>query len=236
MDLKRIVEESDTPLGRAFDIVILSLIILSLFTFAISTVPGLSPTVVETLRIIRLVTIAVFTVEYILRILVADSKPGYIFSGFGIIDLLAILPFYLSFVVDLSSLRALRLLRIFRILTVVRYSNALDRYRAAFGHIREEIILFMFSTFFLLYLSAVGIYYFEHAAQPEVFKSVFHSLWWAITTLTTVGYGDMYPVTVGGRVFTFIILMIGLSIVAVPAGLLASALQRVTREENQDAE
>lgn len=78
----------------------------------------------------------------------------------------------------------------------------------------------------MLYLSAVGIYYFEHQAQPELFQSVFHSLWWAVTTLTTVGYGDMYPITVGGRIFTFFVLMIGLGIVAVPTGLIASAMSK----------
>ena len=87
----------------------------------------------------------------------------------------------------------------------------------------------------LLYLSAVGIYYFENTAQPDVFSSVFHSLWWAVATLTTVGYGDIYPITVGGRIFTFLILMIGLGVVAVPAGLLASALSKV-RMENQEKE
>lgn len=92
-------------------------------------------------------------------------------------------------------------------------------------------MLFVVVTLMLLYISAVGIYYFENEAQPEVFKSVFHSLWWAVATLTTVGYGDVYPITIGGKVFTFAILMVGLGIVAVPAGLLASALSKVRMEE-----
>ena len=83
----------------------------------------------------------------------------------------------------------------------------------------------------LLYLSAVGIYYFENTAQPEVFKSFFHSLWWAVTTLTTVGYGDVYPITIGGQIFTFFILMIGLGVVSVPAGLLALSLSKARMEE-----
>ena len=86
----------------------------------------------------------------------------------------------------------------------------------------------------LLYLSSVGIYYFESDAQPEQFKSVFHSLWWSVATLTTVGYGDVYPVTVGGKVFTFFVLMIGLGIVAVPAGLVASALAKAREEVGED--
>ena len=105
---------------------------------------------------------------------------------------------------------------------------------AAFFIAKEEFVLFGFVTLILLYLTAVGIYYFENNAQPEAFKSIFHSLWWAVATLTTVGYGDVYPVTVGGRVFTFFILMIGLGIVAVPAGLLATALTQVRADEIEE--
>jgi voltage-gated potassium channel len=86
----------------------------------------------------------------------------------------------------------------------------------------------------VIYIAAVGIYYFENAAQPESFKSVFHSLWWAVATLTTVGYGDVYPITLGGRIFTFVILMVGLSIVSIPAGLLASSLQEGARKSKQE--
>ena len=88
------------------------------------------------------------------------------------------------------------------------------------------MVLFGLTALVLVYLSAVGIYYFESTAQPEKFKSVFHSLWWAVTTLTTVGYGDAYPITLGGRIFTFFILVIGLGIVAVPTGVFASALAK----------
>ena len=83
----------------------------------------------------------------------------------------------------------------------------------------------------LLYLSSVGIYYFENSAQPNAFKSIFHSLWWAIATLTTVGYGDVYPVTAGGKVFTFFVLSIGLGVIAVPTGMVASALAKARDEE-----
>jgi len=85
----------------------------------------------------------------------------------------------------------------------------------------------------MLYLSAVGIYYFENAAQPEAFKSIFHSLWWAVATLTTVGYGEVYPITIGGKVFTFFVLMLGLGVVAVPTGLVSSALSQARSEEHK---
>ena len=93
------------------------------------------------------------------------------------------------------------------------------------------MILFSVVVSLLLYLSAVGIYYFEHEAQPDKFVSIPHSLWWAVATLTTVGYGDIYPVTGGGRFFTFLVLMLGMGIVAVPTGLVASALTRLNNQE-----
>ena len=107
----------------------------------------------------------------------------------------------------------------------------MNRYKEAFLSIKEELVLFGVTALIILYLSSVGIYYFENPAQPEVFSSVFSSMWWAVITLTTVGYGDVYPVTVGGRIFTTLILMVGLGVVAVPTGLFASALSKV-KEKN----
>ncbi len=175
--------------------------------------------------------VGIFTVEYLLRVYVADKKTEYVFSFYGIIDFLAILPFYLSTGLDLRAIRIFRLLRLVQILKLFRYNQAIRRFQIAFSIAKEELILFGFVALILLYLSAVGIYYFENDAQPEQFKSVFHSLWWAVTTLTTVGYGDMYPITVGGRLFTFFVLMLGLGIVAIPTGLLSSALTQARNEE-----
>jgi voltage-gated potassium channel len=110
----------------------------------------------------------------------------------------------------------------------------MNRFGKALNLAREEAVLFMLVTAILLFLSAVGIYYFEHQAQPDNFKSIPHSLWWAVATLTTVGYGDVYPITAGGRVFTFVILMIGLGIVAVPAGLVAAALSQIRDDEENE--
>ena len=128
----------------------------------------------------------------------------------------------------------MRLFRVFHVLKVFRYSNALHRYRRALTLAREEILLFLLAAGILLYLSAVGIYYFEREAQPEHFQSILHSLWWAVATLTTVGYGDIYPVTTGGRVFTFVVLVCGLGIVAAPSGLIAAALARAREEEREE--
>lgn len=163
----------------------------------------------------------------------ADNKLKYIFSFYGIIDLLAILPFYFTQSVDLRSLRVFRLFRLVRAFKLLRFSKAIERFRLAFNSIREEILLFAVACLFLFFIASVGIYYFENPAQPENFSSVFHSLWWAVVTLTTVGYGDIYPITVGGKIFTTFVLMIGLGLIAIPAGLIASAFTR-TNENGDD--
>ena len=193
--------------------------------------PGISERTSQVLRVTEIITVGVFTVEYLLRIIVADRKLRFVFSFYGVIDLLAILPFYVASGVDLRSIRALRMLRLFRAFKLVRYSRAIRRFHRAFVIAKEELVLFFLVTCMTLFFSAVGIYYFEHEAQPEGFESVFDSLWWAVVTLTTVGYGDVYPITLGGRIFTFFVLMIGLGIVAVPTGLMASALGQARREE-----
>ncbi|QDV13662.1 Cyclic nucleotide-gated potassium channel [Rosistilla oblonga] len=231
--LKDIVERSNTPIGRVFDLSIQFFIILSLIAFSVETLPGLDPGWARLLHFFEIASITVFSVEYLVRLLVADRKIAFVTSFFGVVDLLAILPFYLSFGVDLRSIRALRLLRLFWMLKLVRYSRAIQRFHRAFLISREEIILFFFVTVILLYLASVGIYHFEHAAQPEAFASVFHCLWWAVVTLTTVGYGDVYPITAGGRIFTFAILLIGLGVVSVPAGLVASALAQAREMESE---
>lgn len=233
LSIKNIVEETETKAGRIFDIFIQSLIIISLISFSIETLPDLNDPFKKILSIIEIVTVVIFTVEYLLRIAVADNKLKFIFSFYGLIDLLAILPFYVTSGIDLRSVRLFRLFRLFRIFKVLRYSKAIKRFRKAFIAVKEELVLFMIATAFMLYASAVGIYYFENVAQPENFKSVFDGLWWATATLTTVGYGDVYPITVGGKIFTFFILLIGLGIVAVPTGLIASALTEIARTEKK---
>lgn len=231
--LKRIVEGNDTRLGRGFDVFIQLLIVASLITFSIETLPDLSQPARDILRYTEIATVVIFSAEYLLRVYVADRKLSFVFSFFGLVDLLAILPFYISAGVDLRSIRAIRLFRLFRILKVVRYSAAIRRFHRALLIAKEEIVLFALAATLLLYLSAVGICYFENEAQPEAFSSVFHSLWWSVCTLTTVGYGDVYPVTTGGKIFTFGVLATGLGIISVPAGLVASALSKARELEDK---
>ena len=232
--LKSIIEQRDTRAGRLFDTFIQSLIVLSLVTFSIETLPDLSPSTLSILQAIEVFSVAIFTIEYLLRIFVANHKLKFIFSFYGLVDFFAILPFYLTSGIDLRSLRAFRFLRLFRALKLVRYSSAIIRVKNAFIIAKEEFVLFIAVSALLLYLSAVGIYYFENEKQPEVFTSIFSSLWWAVSTLTTVGYGDIYPITVGGRIFTFFILIIGLGLVSVPAGLISSALSKARENEQAD--
>ncbi len=229
--LHALVHNSNTKMGRLFALSIQALIILSLVTFSLETLPNLSVSEHAYLRLAEIVIVLIFSVEYLLRVYVAKKRLAYIFSFYGLIDLLAVLPFYLALGVDLRTVRTFRLLRLLRIFKLFKYSKALSRFKRAFILVKEEMLLFGFVALIMLYLSAVGIYYFENPAQPEQFQSIFHSLWWALTTLTTVGYGDMYPVTVGGRVFTFFVLMVGLGIVAVPTGLIATALSQTRAEE-----
>jgi len=224
--IKSIVEINENKLSRYFAFFIQALILLSIITFSVETLPDLDSQTKTVLQVIEWFSVIVFTLEYILRIYVADNKPKFVFSFFGIIDALAIVPFYLSFGIDLRSLRALRFLRLFRILKLARYNKAINHFGKAIKTAKEEILLFIFITLILIYFSAVGIYYFENQEQPEHFSSIFDSLWWAIITLTTVGYGDVYPITVGGKVFTFFILMIGLGIIAIPTGIISSALTK----------
>lgn len=229
--LKAVVESRDTRAGRMFDAFIYIAILVSLVEFSIETVPGLPPDVRSGLLGIEVATVLIFTVEYLLRIYVSDNRLKFVLSGWGIVDLVAILPFYLSLGVDLRTLRILRFLRLARALKIGRYSKAVQLFSRAFRIARAELVLFLAAMLMLIYLSAILIYYFENEAQPEVFSSVFASLWWAVVTLTTVGYGDTYPITVGGKVFTFFILMIGLGTIAVPSGIVAAALAEARRAE-----
>ncbi len=230
--VKNIIDNDGSVEGKSFTILIQVLIVISLLSFSISTIPNLSKSTIRVLQLIEVMTVVLFSMEYCLRIYIADKKLSYIFSFWGLIDLIAILPFYLASGLDLRAVRIFRLLRIFRIFKLLRYTKAINRIGTAFTMVKEELILFFFVAMILLFLSSVGIYYFEHEAQPEKFKSVFHSLWWASATLTTVGYGDIYPVTKLGKIFTFFVLMIGIGIVSVPTGLIASALSKARIEED----
>jgi voltage-gated potassium channel len=214
----------DTRIGEAIQLFIQALIVLSVAGFTIDTLPTLDERWHRMLRQFEVFAIAVFTVEYLLRLWAAEHRLRFATSFYGLIDLLVILPFYLQLGLDLRSLRVFWLFRIFRLFKLARYGDAARRMATAFRLVRVDLAVFGVGAVFVLYLAAVGIYYFEREAQPEAFASVIHAFWWALATLTTVGYGDVYPITLGGRLFTFFILMVGLGVFAVPTGLITMAL------------
>ena len=232
--IDKIVETRESKSGLYFDYFIQVLILLSIASFTVETIPDLEPQTVYFLERFELVCIVIFSLEYLIRLYIAKSKMRFVFSFYGIIDLLAILPFYLALGFDLRSARVLRFLRLFRIIKLIRYNKAIRRFQNAFIMIKQELIMFSVVSLILFYLSAVGIYYFENSVQPEAFSSIFSSLWWSVVTLTTVGYGDIVPITIGGRIFTFIILMIGLGIIAIPSGMISSALTEARAIEKEE--
>lgn len=233
--IKAIIEDNTTRRGRIFDVTMMGIILFALACYAVETLPGLSQTSLEILYYLEWITIVIFTVEYAFRWTVADNKWKFVRSWYGLIDLLAIVPFYISLLlttgVDLRYVRVFRMFRLFRAFKLVRYSKAIRLFARAFVIAKEELVLFFIVTLMLLYLSAALIYNFENAVQPEYYSSIFSSLWWAVVTLTTVGYGDVVPISVGGRFFTFCLLIVGLGIIAVPSGIVASALSKAREQQ-----
>jgi len=228
---KSVILDDSTKSGRLFDLFIQTLIIISLISFSLETVPNKSERYYHILDIVETITVMIFSFEYLMRLIFEKQKLKFVFSFYGLVDLLAILPFYLSTGLDLRSIRALRLLRLFKLF---RYSKTIKRLQTAFKLAKQELVMFFSLTCIIIYISGIGIYYFENPYQPEKFSSVIDSLWWSVATLTTVGYGDVYPITVGGKIFTFIILMIGLGIVSIPSGVIAAAISEARKEENNN--
>lgn len=192
--------------------------------------------------ILELVFVLIFAVEYFVRAAFSRPTSRYLFSFWGIVDLVSWLPAVLFASPTWVVLRVLRVARVFKLLKLPAFDRATRRLMVAFRATREQLILFVLLALITIYLSGVGIYVFENSAQPDVFRSIPHSLWWAAATLTTVGYGDIYPITLGGRLFTSAILFIGLGIIAVPTGIITSALLAAdaemadTREKSEPGE
>ena len=219
-------------LGR-FEKLIQILIVISLISFAFETLPNLSTAWQNVLRFTEIIIVLIFTIEYIIRISLCRPRLKYIFSFYGVIDILAILPFFLTAGIDIKSIRAFRLLRLLRFVKLLKYNKAIRRLRDALIDAKDELILSGIVAGILLYLASIGIYYFEEEAQPDSFGSVFHSMWWAVCSLTTVGYGDVKPITVGGKIFTGIVLIIGVGIVAMPTAILASSFNNAKKKEKK---
>lgn len=223
--------------GHGVEYVQLTLIVVSVVSIGVETLPGLPDWLVSTLAVADLAIVLIFTAEYALRIYSAPDRRRYIFSFYGLVDFLAIAPFYAGLLLtgiglDLRAVRALRLLRLFQLLKMTRYTHAVERLGQAFLSVREEVLVFLGTSVAVLYVCALIVFYCEHDAQPEAFASVLDAMWWAAITLTTVGYGDIYPITPLGKFFTVLMLFVALGIIAVPTGLVASALTHIERKKD----
>ena len=188
----------------------------------------------------ELVSISIFSIEYIYRILHNFNKKkikgvfSYIFSFFGLIDLISILPFYLGNLMPLDGrfIRILRLFRIVRIFKLGRNNPSLRLFGKAIYSVKSELYFTLFLATLLILFSASAIYYLENDAQPEKYSSITESIWWATISLTTVGYGDVYPVTLGGKIFATLISLVGIGIVAIPTGIIsASFVEQINKKK-----
>jgi len=189
------------------------LILLYMLSLSLETVPSLNK-YADIFSTISIIITTIFVAELVLRLIVTEHPLKYLTSFYGIVDLVAILPALVG--ADTKSKQV---------------NDAVIRLQLAFHEIKRDLLVFSFLAFIFIYFSAVGIYHFEHEAQPEQFGSIPASLWWAIVSLTTVGYGDAYPITAAGKFFAGIVLIIG--IVALPTGLIASALTGIKQKTSE---
>ncbi|MFO7568076.1 MAG: ion transporter [Enhygromyxa sp.] len=220
-----IIFETDTRAGRLFDIALLAAILLSVTVIALETVSTISADQRRALRITEWVLTGLFTIEYLLRLIVSREPRRYALSLMGIIDLLALIPTYLSLAVAdaqaLQIIRALRLLRVFRVFqlgTMAREGSGLMRALVAS---RYKIAVFLATVLIVVVIQGALVYFLEHRVN-EGFSSIPRAIYWAIVTLTTVGYGDISPVTVGGQFIAALLMLLGYAIIAVPTGIVSA--------------
>lgn len=225
--------QSGHPSSRWFDFFLMGLISLNVFFVIIGTVESIADRYGVFLRGFEIFSVVIFTAEYILRVWTCTlyhpyahpiwGRIRYILTPLAIIDLLAITPFYLPLLFpDLRFLRAIRLFRLFRLLKMGRYSQTLKGLARVLKAKREDLVISFFTISILLVFSSSLIYFIEHEAQPEAFPNIPASMWWGVVTLTTVGYGDVYPITPIGKVLGAALAILGIGIFALPAGILAS--------------
>lgn len=245
-DVLQTAEDGDN-ISKAFDISIITLIIINVIIVVADTFK-LPDWCSKVFNVIETFSVVVFTIEYISRLWTSDmlypkisptkAKLKYIFSFMAIIDLLAILPFYIPFIIpiDLRVLRMLRVVRLFRILKVNRYTNALQTISTVFKNKKSQLISSVFVVSLLMIIASVLMYNIENYAQPDKFSNAFSALWWAVATLTTVGYGDIYPVTVAGKILSAVIALLGIGLVAVPSGIISAGFVEIIDKDKETDE
>ena len=225
---------------------IYGLIILNVIAIILESYKGYRIPYSHSFRIFEIFSVIVFTIEYLLRLWTSDlenkliensikKRLKFVSSTYGLIDLIAILPFYLPFIFpfDLRALRILRLFRLLRVFKLGRYSKSLKTISSVLKETKSDLAITLFVALILLTLSSTLMYYIENEAQPEKFASIGHAFWWAIATLTTVGYGDVYPITAIGKILSAIIALIGIGFVALPTGIISSAFIEKLRANNE---
>ncbi len=223
--LHEIIYGANTPTGKFFDIALLIAILVSIIVVMLESVTSIDQQYHKILNITEWAITILFTVEYIARIISIKKPRVYIFSFFGIVDLLSTIPKYLSLFLAgshaLVLLRALRLLRIFRILKLVRYLGASDKLSKALMASRAKISVFLFAVVILCTILGTVMYLVEGSSDSG-FTSIPRSIYWAIVTLTTVGYGDIHPITPLGQFIASIIMILGYGIIAIPTGIVSA--------------
>ncbi|MFC5044709.1 ion transporter [Aquimarina hainanensis] len=222
--LHEIIYEADTPAGKFFDIILLILIVLSIIFVMLESVKGLPQSTYDLLYYAEWIITIFFSLEYIARIVSIKKPSNYIFSFYGIIDFLSTIPLYLSFFFTgyhaLLTVRALRLLRVFRILKISRYIGEANKLSTAIKNSRAKISVFLFAVIVLCIILGTIVYLVE--GEESGFKNIPVSVYWCIVTMTTVGYGDIAPVTPAGQFIAALIMILGYGIIAVPTGIVSA--------------
>ncbi|HNR08058.1 MAG TPA: ion transporter [Saprospiraceae bacterium] len=224
--------EADTPAGKKFDVVLMVLIVVSVILANLETLANLPPSIQNLFFILEWGFTVIFTIEFILRLIVAPKPLKYILSPYGIIDLIAIVPTYLSLILTgthaIIIVRALRLLRVFRLFEMSGYVNQGAILITAFKRTKDKIIIFLFFIFIVVNIVGALIYMLEHPANPN-FDSLPRSVYWAIVTLTGLGYGDIVPKSAFGQILASFVVLLGYAIIAVPAGLITKEYARTDK-------
>ncbi len=234
--------EGDDRLSKRFDIFIMSLILLNVAAVILETVESIHNSIPEVFYYFEIFSIVVFSIEYLGRLWTCTyfekyqhpiwGRVRFFFSFAGLIDLLAILPFYLPlvFAMDGRVLRILRLFRILRIFKMGRYSTAFNLITRVISQRKEELLISLTIVLVVLVMASSMMYYIEHEVQPDNFSSIPATMWWGVATLTTVGYGDVYPITPLGKVLGAFISIMGVGIFALPAGIIAAGFESEIRK------
>tara|TARA_B110000091_G_scaffold182078_1_gene199873 strand:- start:1107 stop:1934 length:828 start_codon:yes stop_codon:yes gene_type:complete len=230
--LHEIIYEADTKEGKLFDVILLIAIIASVVLVMLESVDSFDKKYHTFLNVSEWIITILFSIEYILRVISIKKPLKYIFSFYGIIDLLSTIPKYLSFVIvgshNLAALRALRLLRVFRILKLARYVGASNKLLVALRTSKAKIAVFLFFVVIVCVILGTIMYMIE--GEENGFTNIPKSIYWAIVTLTTVGFGDIAPQTPFGQLIASIIMILGYGIIAIPTGIISSEMTKNTSD------